>query len=416
MKRILFPVAVLTAGLSFVACSGSDSNDGFASGIVQAQLKDAQTADLSGQSDVFTGTLGSGVNFTFPAMKDQTYFITIELSAQNVADADEVTFDVAGDDGSGLESKSRLSGETFAYTHRNKAQHVLVVCRPRNPFNSTIGVQKLTVTGSGSFSEDTVHVNVFVAGTFTGLGTHNDLAGDADRGAFTDELMAKVQNLLQQTGIAISYEGFSYTPDQLRALNPNLLAPDDQAICSAGEVQASTGFDLVQTGGLDQWGALGFDASDPNFARGHGIDIFLIHHFTTDGNVGLSPRPGVLVGNGKDTAVGVAAFLRSQGALTPRSIDEMAIVATHEIGHFLGLLHTTTFKPSPLNPTEAIDDGLSDTPACTILTDSNGDGRVGLGDGCPDEDNIMFYQAGNQTVLTPDQSNLMRKVLSVQEH
>lgn len=91
-------------------------------------------------------------------------------------------------------------------------------------------------------------------------------------------------------------------------------------------------------------------------------------------------------------------------------------VLAHELGHFLGLLHTTTFDPSPSSPTRAIDDGLTDTPACTVLTDGNGDGIVGIGDGCQDEGNIMFYQAGAQTLFSPRQTEVMRTLLSIQEH
>ncbi len=414
MRRIWIPTllpTVLACGVLYSAgCSDSGGNSLIA-GIVSASLESAVRADLSGQQDIYTGDLGNGVTFTFPAVKGQVYHVDFEGEDAD----DEVTFDVLGDDGSGLKSKSRKTGEVFVYTHENHSQHVLMICRPRNPLH-TIEVKKLRLRGTGTFSPDTVHVNVFVAGAFTGYGAYNDLATAADQGAFTDAVMTKVQTLFQQAGIAIRYEGFAYTADQVRQINGRLVGTDDQTICAAGESMSSTGFEVVSKEGIDAWGNLGFPATDPNFDRGHGIDVFVIHHFTNDGTVGLSPRPGMLLGNGPDTALAVGAFLQQGGSLIPRTPDQIATVLTHEIGHFLGLLHTTTFKPSPSNPTEAVDDGIADTPRCTVLSDNNNDGMVGIGDGCQDEDNIMFYQAGAQTIFSATQGQVMRNLLSLQEH
>lgn len=410
MRRNWIPTAVLAGSLALAGCSEGGGNS-LTAGIVGATLKSAVRADLSGQQDIYTGDLGNGVTFTFPAVKGQKYFIEFEAK-----DTDsEVTFDVLGEDGSGLKSRSRKHGEVFGYVHGADSQHVLMICRPRNPLHS-IEVTRLRLRATGAFAADRVHVNVFVAGAFSGYGFHNDLATAPDQGAFTDQVMARVQLLFQQTGIAISYEGFAYSADQVRALNKKLIGADDQAICAAGEDLSSTGFEVVQKKGVDAWGKLGFPANDPDYNRAHGIDVFVIHHFTQDGTVGLAPRPGLLEGNGPDTALAVAAFLQQGNALVPRTPDQIATVLAHEIGHFLGLLHTTTFTPSPFNPTEAIDDGLADTPLCTVLTDVNGDGMVGIGDGCPDEGNIMFFQAGNQTVFSHSQAEIMRNLLSLQEH
>ena len=63
-----------------------------------------------------------------------------------------------------------------------------------------------------------------------------------------------------------------------------------------------------------------------------------------------------------------------------------------------------------------MDDGLADTPACTVLTDVNNDGIVGLGDGCQDEGNIMFFMAGSQLDFSASQSSVMQNLLSAQEH
>jgi hypothetical protein len=328
-----------------------------------------------------------------------------------------VTFDVYGEDGSFLKSKTVSAPGGFAYQHTQKSEHVLVLVRPFNPLDLGIKVTSLTVMGSGSYPQDRLHVNLFIVGKFTGYGAFGDLATTQDQAAFTDAVMTKVRALYQQTSIALSYEGFYYTPDQVRARDAGLIGPDDQALCGAvPESTSGTGFGQISTGDLDRWGAFGFSDADPSFDRAHGIDVFIIHHFTNDGTVGLSPRPGVMTGNGADTALACAAFLQYQGQLIPRSADEVGLVLSHELGHFLGLLHTTTFDPSNVSPSKAIDDGVADTPADTVLTDKNGDGIVGIGDGCEDEGNIMFYQAGAQTIFSPGQAKVMRALLSQQEH
>tara|TARA_B100000965_G_scaffold365421_2_gene349888 strand:- start:113 stop:1366 length:1254 start_codon:yes stop_codon:yes gene_type:complete len=411
LPALLLALPLLTGSL--VACSGGSGGNSFGTAIA-ASLKDSTRADLSGQDSVFTGTLGSGTSFTFPAVKGQSYFIHLETTDAD----DQVVFEFGGENGEGLKSKTLDHGETYQYDHTAKSMHVIVIMRPRNPFDTDIGISKVTVVGTGNFADDKVHVNFIVAGKHTGLGVNGDLVTTGDRAAFTDALMQKVQTHFAQTGISISYEGFSYTADQVKSANASLIGPDDQATCAAGESAGGSGFEVVERAGLDAWGELGFAETDPNFDRGHGINVFLIHHFTNDGTVGLSPRPGYLVGKGADTALCVASFLQQGSTLIPRTVDDMALVTAHEIGHFLGLLHTTTFTPDPLNPTEAIDDGVKDTPKCDVTQDFNGDGRVGVGDGCPDETNIMFYQSntGTQNIFTPDQSAIMRQLLSLQEH
>lgn len=404
--------AVVVAGSIFVACGGSGG--GGTGGVFAPFLGNASRADLSGQSSAYTGKLDSGVTITFPAVRGVDYLIQVETSSSS----DEVTFDVFSESGAHRRSKSVDPPDGFIYRHEERNEHVLVLCRPRNPLDDGIRITRLTVTGVGSFPNDRVNVNLIVAGAFNGYGAFNDLKTSADQTAFTTAVMTRVRSIFQPLGITVSHESFAYTADDIRNRAPQLLGADDAAICAAGESMNSQGFDSINLTDLDQYGALGFPATDPVYTRGHAIDAYIIHHFTTDGTAGLSPRPGQIVGNGPDTACAAGAFVQFGNGtqLQARTPDQVGLVLAHELGHFLGLLHTSSFDPGNIAPTRAIDDGLSDTPACTILTDVNGDGFVGIGDGCQDEANVMFYQAGAQTTLTTGQGNVMKTMLSVQEH
>lgn len=119
-------------------------------------------------------------------------------------------------------------------------------------------------------------------------------------------------------------------------------------------------------------------------------DVLRLHVFFTrsfaHGSLGTSPglpgAPGLL----RTRASGIV--LTSQllgtmpmGSFDPRVQDGNLVTGTamaHEIGHFLGLMHTSEFAG-------AINDPLSDTPECTPPLDTN----------CPDIDNFMFPAAAD---------------------
>jgi len=72
--------------------------------------------------------------------------------------------------------------------------------------------------------------------------------------------------------------------------------------------------------------------------------------------------------------------------------DDMGVTCAHEIGHYLGLYHTSERDGSAHDP-------IADTPEC-----ADGDGA------CPDGDNVMFWTGGGaRHVLTAGQGAVMRR-------
>ncbi len=87
--------------------------------------------------------------------------------------------------------------------------------------------------------------------------------------------------------------------------------------------------------------------------------------------------------------------------------ERLGRTLAHEIGHYLGLFHTSEADGSVL-------DALADTPECRSERDTGGDG-LDVGD-CQGfgADNLMFWARTSGTVLTPDQQAVLRAALVLQ--
>jgi hypothetical protein len=413
---MIVAAAVAVAGFIIGGCGSSGGSSSIVGSILAPNFETAPRADLSGQADAFTGTLGFGTMFSFNAVQGVTYTIAVSSKHGN----DDVVIQIFNKDGGELKEKSLTTNAAVGYLHDQPSQFVVVLVRPAGPlFDTGIEITQLRVNGFGPFPQTSFSVNVIVTGDdYSGFGVFNDLKTATDRAALTNAMMTQVNTLLGSKGFTITYEGFTLPAATILAQQPSLVTDTGKAIAhTTPEAVNPQGFGNIDTSDLDRWGAFGFPTTEPVQTRANGIDVFVIHHFETDGVVGLSPRPGlVMFGNGPGSALCIGAFAKNGNNFIARTPDQMGTVLTHELGHFLGLQHTTTFDPPGPNPTRAIDDGLSDTPAAGNLIDKNGDGVVGLGDGCADEGNIMFWEAGNQTILSAMQVNVIKATLSAMEH
>ncbi|MBF0424888.1 MAG: hypothetical protein HQL66_03600 [Magnetococcales bacterium] len=139
------------------------------------------------------------------------------------------------------------------------------------------------------------------------------------------------------------------------------------------------------------------------------VNLFFVQDFS-DGNSNLLGRaagvPGSLglASNRNGVLIGVANHVVNGTVDTVLMGD----TAAHEMGHFLGLRHTT-------ESTGKIFDPLADTPQCPVATyDANNDGSVSAEE-CATRDghNLMFWVAPttanfDKSVLTPNQQAIIR--------
>jgi hypothetical protein len=124
-----------------------------------------------------------------------------------------------------------------------------------------------------------------------------------------------------------------------------------------------------------------------------GLNVFLIRDMGS--YVGIAGGiPGVLGLHGTGRS-GVALAIDQLGDLA-----DADLVLLHELGHFLGLFHTTESSGTVLDP-------LADTVECTSAQDKDEDRELST-DECWDEgaDNLMFW-TGSGTLLTKQQIAVM---------
>ncbi len=155
---------------------------------------------------------------------------------------------------------------------------------------------------------------------------------------------------------------------------------------------------------FDELGALlvSYEPADPR-----DFTVFVIQDFIEPGNLGIAagiPGPNGIPGTG---ASGLVVSVDSHLDDNFENLDLQVLGETiaHEIGHQLGLFHTSEAEGD-------IHDPLEDTGECHVEQhDQDGDGELSPEE-CADEggDNVMFWTAGeslSQDKLSPAQIELL---------
>lgn len=107
-------------------------------------------------------------------------------------------------------------------------------------------------------------------------------------------------------------------------------------------------------------------------------------NFRTDGSIGVSPSPGVpYIYGTSSSAIAIESPADDLSLATPADWNQMAVAMAHEVGHFLGLRHTTEIGGSPDGISQV--DFLPFTPYCSKAV-----WTLPFGANCPDRENLMF--------------------------
>jgi hypothetical protein len=137
------------------------------------------------------------------------------------------------------------------------------------------------------------------------------------------------------------------------------------------------------------------------------LNIFLVRHIGGGGILGIAggiPAPQIIQGTAHSgVAVNMVGGFRS---LTHDFLAMQGDTMAHELGHVLGLFHTTESDGKSFDP-------IKDTPECPASTfDKNGDGKVSANECVTvDAGNLMFWSSASfpQETLSATQ----RKVISL---
>lgn len=142
-----------------------------------------------------------------------------------------------------------------------------------------------------------------------------------------------------------------------------------------------------------------FGSSDPNV-----LNVFFIDSFAGEpGLLGIAagvPGPNGVAGTASSGVTVALAGSVENGLLINTQL--LAETVAHEIGHQMGLFHSTESMGEE-------HDLADDTPQCTLDDDLDGDGML-FAEECPDGHNLMFWTSGApgfvQDELSPTQSDV----------
>ena len=139
------------------------------------------------------------------------------------------------------------------------------------------------------------------------------------------------------------------------------------------------------------------------------LNVFLISSFSGDmeGVLGVSggiPGSPGLHGGPISGVVFATEGLLGQSSIFMNGNELLGQTMAHEIGHYLGLFHTSEMQGDQTDP-------INDTPSCPSATISSREMQS-----CPDYDNLMFPTASmrDSVVITDQQSEILRGQPNVQ--
>lgn len=138
------------------------------------------------------------------------------------------------------------------------------------------------------------------------------------------------------------------------------------------------------------------------------VNLFFIEAFSGAGGAGLLGISGGLPGSlGQQSEFNGILINATANRMQPDPIfaRNTAEIAFHEIGHFLGLYHTTERQFN-------LNDVIDDTPNCPASNDQSDIGTTGVADiaECQDGQNPMFWNtdfSGNKTTLSAQQRDVI---------
>lgn len=170
-----------------------------------------------------------------------------------------------------------------------------------------------------------------------------------------------------------------------------------------------------------------------------GVNMYMVDSISGGGEgsvvIGFAPREALDLGTNPESRI-VLNVMGSSGSVEQRA-RAMAVTAAHELGHFLGLRHTsaTSMDREYDDDDSNRDDGFASTPFCAGLekrsvvdaqriTTRRADGQAyclrvtgtAFTCSCPDASNLMYpYKCPEvtQTTLGADQQRVMRNNLKV---
>jgi len=190
-----------------------------------------------------------------------------------------------------------------------------------------------------------------------------------------DAILAKASATFALNGISVSFDPVVQLNDpQFAEVSANFLHVTTRSLVSQGDASKVNIFLLESFAGVDGDGLLGISGSIPS-------------------PMGFSSIFNAVLINGTATRDGDRDF----------HISSTAAVLVHEIGHYLGLAHSTEDRFQA-------HDYINDTPQCLEAThDINLDGVANQGE-CPDGSNIMFWMdefVFEKTLFSADQQRVM---------